>query len=328
MQDNNKTTLVAPLPTPPRTQLGELREVLTIIEKRLAKLKEINAEEALEILTLFDQASERLATLETAGVGPSSEVSHLESLLMQFRKRSPLFLRRAGGPSAIRQARQDHSPDEDHWWWFIDETLARERKSTLIRGAAGFLVLVIVLAGVTFIYQRFLAPDPAFTASYGLYQDAEAALIQGDPELALANINEALTNTPNDPELYLMRGITYLALDDPEAAEENFEIARERFESEEFFYIKRAGLYVILGRPDLAIEDADLAIERNPDMAYAYIYRGQAHETLGDLDRAIADYELANEIAERNNNPEIQVVARLHLAQIMQQVGFPTTETP
>jgi tetratricopeptide (TPR) repeat protein len=247
---------------------------------------------------------------------------------MQFRKRAPLFVRCAGGPSAMRQARVEFQPGEDHWWWFVDETLARDRKSKLLRLAAGVLVIVILLAGAAFIYQRFLAPDPALSASYGLHHDAENALMQGDPEIALENIDKALTYTPNDPELYLLRGITYLALDDPEAAEDDFETAREKFESDELFYVKRAGLYVILGRPDLAIEDANLVIVLDPDMAYAYIFRGQAYETLGDLDSAMADYELASEVAERTNNPEVQVMARLYLAQILQNVGQPSMETP
>jgi tetratricopeptide (TPR) repeat protein len=117
-------------------------------------------------------------------------------------------------------------------------------------------------------------------------------------------------------------------LEDPEAAEISFAIAKQKFESDDFFYAKRSGLYVLIGQPDLAIEDANTAIALNPDRAFAYIYRGQAYEMMGDISTASADYERANEAAERTGNAKMQVIARMHLAQILQQ-GIPlVTATP
>jgi len=328
--DNKKIALAAAKTgqTAPHTRFGELRDLLAVIEKRIAKLKEINSEDLLGILPLFDQAENRLAALENAGVNTGSERAHLESLLMQFRKRGVLFVNRAGGSAALRQARQDRQPNEDRWWWFIDAIVAGERKSSLRRWGSGILVLAIILIGFAFIYQRFLAPDPAFQASYGLHQDAEAALVAGDPQLALEKVNEALTYTPDNPELYMLQGVIYLALEDPEAAETSFKIAKQKFESDDFFYAKRSGFYVLIGQPDLAIEDANTAIALNPDLAFAYIYRGQAYELMGNISAASADYERASEIAEQTGDAEIQVIARMHLAQILQQVIPMVTETP
>jgi tetratricopeptide (TPR) repeat protein len=328
--DNEKAALAAAKSgrTLPRTQLGALRDLLLTIEKRIVKLKEISSEEALEILLLFDQAANRLTTLENAGGSTSSERPHFESLLLQFQKRRPLFVRRVGGAVALREARQTHQPDEGHWWWYTDEALARQRKSLLLRWAGGILILAIVLAGIAFVYQRFLAPDPALQASYSLQQDAEYALITGDPQLALEKVNEALTYTPDDAELYLLRGVVFHALDDLDAADEEFEIARQKYEDDAFFFAKRAGLYVLIGLPDLAIEDANTVIAIDPDLAYAYLYRGQAYETLGDSTAALADYELASEIAERTGNAEITVIARMRIANILQQAIPLDTETP
>jgi tetratricopeptide (TPR) repeat protein len=331
MQTDNKKAALAEAKsgrTPPRTQLGDLRDLLTNIEKHITKLKEIDPEEALAIPSLFDQAQRRLAALANAGVNVGSEESHLESLLRQFHSHDSLFVRRVGGPTVLRQARQAQQPDEDHWWWYVDEALASRRKSTLLRWAVGFLVLVVAVLGFNSIYQRFLAPDPAVQASYGLRQNAENALITGDPQLALENVNEALTYTPDNAYLYLLQGVIYLTLEKPDAAEKSFDIARQKFQDDEIFYAERAGLYAIIGQAELAIEDANTAIAINPDMAYAYIHRAQAYETMGDLSAALADYELASEIAEQTGDAEIQVFARMRLAQLLER-GLPLgTESP
>lgn len=323
--DNAKAILTTAKsgPTPPHTQLGELRDLLATIEKRITRLKESSSDEVLGILPLFDQAENRLAALENAEVNTGSERAHFETLLMQFRKRGSLFVNRAGGSAAVRQARLDRQPKEDYWWWFMDEILASERKSSLRRWAGGFFVLVIVLIGVAFIYRRFLAPDPAFQASYSLHQEAEDALIAGDPQLALEKVNAALTYTPDDAELYLLQGVIYQALADTDTAERSFEIAKQKFESDETFYARRSWLYVLISKPDLAVEDANTAIAINPNMAYAYIFRAQAYEAMGDIAAALADYEQASEIADRTGDAEIQVIARMRLAQLLEQ-GFPS----
>jgi tetratricopeptide (TPR) repeat protein len=328
--DNEKAALAEAKSgrTLPRTQLGDLRDLLATIEKRVAKLKEIDPEEALEILWLFDQAQRRLTALASAGVNVGSEETHFESLLMQFRNHDSLFIRCVGGSAALRQARQDQQPDEDHWWWYVDEALASQRKSTLLRWAFGILVLVVVALGFRLIYQRFLAPDPAIQASYGLQQNAENALIAGDPQLALENVNKALIYTPDDADLYLLQGVIYQTLDNPDAAEKSFEAARQKYEGDEIFYAERAGLYAITGQADLALEDANAAIEINPDLAYAHIYRAQAYETMGNFSAALDDYELASEIAERTGDAEIQVFARMQMAQLLERGITLETESP
>ena len=312
----------------PRTQISELRDLLKMLENRIAKLKEIDSDEALEILPLLDQATNKLTELNEAGAAVSGEATQLESLLMQLHQKRAVFVNRAGGASALQSARQEYQPVKDHWWWFMDQTLANERKSSLLRWVSGLLILGVLLVVIVFVYQRFFAPDPAFQASYGLMHEAEGALMIGDYPVALDKVNQALTYTPDDPDLYLMKGVIYQGLGDPEAAEASFVIARKGIDGEDVFLVERSRLYSMLNLFDLVIEDANMALLINPDRVSAYIFRGQAYEMLGDNTSAIADFEKASEVAEKIGNVQLQAVARMHLAQALQLGLPPETGTP
>jgi hypothetical protein len=158
MQTNNqKSALIEAKSTrsQPVTQVGELRELLTTIERRIAKLKEISAEQALEMLCLLDQASERLDAIDAAGASGSSEATQFESLLMQLEKKDAVFIKQLGGSVVLRQARKENQPDKGNWWWFIDEALAQKRQSKIKYWA----IVSAVIAGIWLEHYLLLGPS-------------------------------------------------------------------------------------------------------------------------------------------------------------------------
>ncbi len=314
--------------TQPRTQKGELRDLLKKIENRIARLKDISQEDALEILPLLDQAAERIETLDEAGGSASSEATQLESLLRQFHGKGRSFIGKVGGASALQQARREHQPNESNWWWFIDEAIAQERQSKVKRWTIGFAVVAAVFAALFVVYKQFFAPDPVFQAGIGFQQMAENELIQRQYEDALENVNQAIERLPDAFELVVMRGVILEMLEQPHLAEESYELARRGYDREESFYNARAKYYLMAGLPKLAIADAEIALSINPDSAVSYIYIAQAYEMLGDYTKAIEHYEIASDVAERTNNAPLQVMARMQLATLLQQYSLPTTETP
>ena len=314
--------------TPPRTQIGELRDLLVTIERRMAKLKEISPEIAREILLLLDQATKKLETQKEAGGSVSSEASQFESLLMQFRRKGNLFVARAGGAAALQRARKEHQPSESHWWWFIDQTLAQERQAKMRRWIVGLAIAGAVLAILAVGYQQFLAPDPEFQAGVGFQQTAENKLIAGDYEAALDDLDQAIERLPNASELLVMRGVIFEVLEQPDLAQENYAAAQASMEGDEAFYNARARYYLMSALPELAIADAETVLSTNPDAAISYMYIGQAHEILGDIPKAIEFYGIASEVAERTENATLQVMARMQLATLLQQGALPTMETP
>jgi tetratricopeptide (TPR) repeat protein len=328
--DNEKSALVAAKSTQnqPRTQIGELRDLLSTIEKRIAKLKEISPEDALGVLPLLDQASERLDALGSAGGSVSSENSLFESLLLQFDKKGTIFVNRVGGPAALRVARQERQPDEVHWWWFIDEDLAQKRQANFKRWAILLTVAGAVLIVLIAAYNRFLAPDPVFQAGIGFQQTAENNLIEGRYEDALVDVDQAIERLPDFPELYVLRGVIYEMLGQPDLAEQSYELARAALSKEETFYNERAKYFLMANQAERVIADAQQAFSINPDSAISLLYIGQAYEISGDISSAIEYYEAASEAAERTNNVQVQVFARMNLAQALQAVAPPVTATP
>jgi tetratricopeptide (TPR) repeat protein len=331
--ENEKKALVAARSTQnqPRTQVAELRDVLTMIERRIAKLKEISPEDALEILPLLDQARERLDTLEAAGGGASSERSEgtqFETLLRQLDKKGSTFMNRAGGSAALKRARQERQPDQSYWWWFIDEDLAQKRQSKIKRWAVGAAIVGALLIVLVVVYNQFLAPDPAFQAGIGFQQTAENKLIQGQYEEALADAEQAIEHLPDYPELYVLRGVLYDVLEQPDLAEQSYILAREKLSKEETFYNERAKYFLLAGLGEPGMADAEMALSINPDSAVSLMFIAQAHEMLGNISKAIDYYELASAAAERTDNPTLQVMARMQIATLLQQFNLINPETP
>lgn len=326
--ENQKNALVAArsAKNQPHTQVAELRDLLTTLEMRIAKLKEISPEDALEILPLLDQTRERLDALQAAGAGASSEDSQFESLLLQFEKKRPVFLNRVGGPAVLRQVRTERQPDKSAWWWFIDQSLAEERQAKIKRLAIIGTVVVALLIVLVVVYNQFLAPSPEFQAGIGFQQTAESQLIAGEYEEALASVNQAVQYLPDYGELYVLQGVIYDMLDQPDLAEQSYRLAREMLDDEEAFYMTRAKYFLLAGRAELGMADAQMAISLNPDSAVSLMYIAQAYEMQGDISKAIDYYELASAAAEASNDPTIQVMARMQMATLLQQFNLTSPE--
>ena len=301
-----------------RTPADELRETLKTLETRTARLDDCSPDEALEMLSLFDQAAAGLDRLQDLGMPPGSESSQFETITFQFRKKMALFVSRAGGAQAMEGARNLYQPPSDSWWWRADEILAAERKVKIWRGlrGAGIAAAVIVLLAV--IYQNFFAPDPALQASMIHQQQAENSLIEGDYENALREAGEALVQTPDESGLLILKGVIEESLDQPEAASASFDNAREMLIDNEDFYTYRSVLYLMTGQAESSLADSVAALKINPDSVISYLNMGQAYTLLEDYPAAIESYQLADETAIRTGNTQLQAVARINLAQVLQ----------
>jgi tetratricopeptide (TPR) repeat protein len=310
----------------PQTRAEELRETLKILDTRIAQLFEAKPEEALDIPVLFDQVDQTLDELQELGMNLASELGQAETLSAQFTKKRTLFIRKIGGSQELEKARQANQPTKDRWWWYVDQNLAEENKQKAFHWFRIFAVAAVLLIILAAIYQKYLAPDPAIKASYGHQQQAENAVMEGNFEYALTEVQQALMYTPEDPNLYVLQGVILDALARPEEASSSFEIALQNYDQADQFYNQRTLVYLMMSDAERALADCETAIQINPDSALSYLEQGQAYEMLGDNQKAIQSYETADGIAQKSGNAQLQAVIRMTLSNAYQNIILPTPE--
>ena len=214
----------------------------------------------------------------------------------------------------------------DQWWWYVDKSLSADRKRKTIRLAQNIGVLIVLVILGALVFQRYLAPDPAIQASYSFQRNAEDAMVQGDFEVALQNIQNAILNTPDNPELYVLQEVILDALGQPQEAQTSQEIALQKFESEDLYYASRASVYMTIGDFENSLADAETAIKINPDSAIGYLYKAQAYQYQGKIPMAIENYNKADEIAQRLGNVQLQAIIRVNLSNAYQKIPNPSQE--
>jgi hypothetical protein len=216
------------------TRGDQLRDSLARLETLVGQLGYRLGEEALNILPLFDEATARLVELQAEGQDMRGEAAQLETVSAGLRRKAAVFLREIGGAGRLRDARNARQPDPAQWWWFLDQWLADRRRAQLRRLLQWAAVAALLLALLYFVYQRFLAPDPATVASLEHQQKAENLAQTGDLAGALNEVEQSLVATPRDPDRLVFKGVLLQALGHTTAADEAFAAAEAQVGKEEF----------------------------------------------------------------------------------------------
>lgn len=310
----------------PKTRVEALRALLKDLESHIGRLSELSPEAALEIPRLFDAVDDLMSELQQRGTHLSSEIGQLKTLSARFNKVRADFIRKIGGPQALGQVRRERKPSQDRWWWFVDHSLAEENKQKTIRLLRVFGLAVILLLAAALVYNRFFAPDPVFQASFGHQQEAENALLEGNPQTALEEVQRALTYTPEEPGLYVLQGVIQEVLGQEQNARDSYDAALDLYDQPDYFYNQRTILYLMIGEPQWALEDTWTALEINPDSAITYLHQGQAYENLGEIENAIQSYEKADALAQQTDNAQLQAIIRINLSNVYQRISLPTFE--
>lgn len=312
----------------PRTQLEDLRQILHHLEKTVTRLSDCTPEQALKIPVNFDLALNLIESLDQSGVNIESQTAQFKTISTGFRTRMKAFILKVGGRQALKHAREIHQPQSDHWWWFVDQIWATERRMKFIRRLRNLGILAVIMVTAGIIYNQYFSPDPAIKASFRHQQNAENYFMLGDYENALIETNTALSYTPESTDLLILKGVILDKLGQYEESEESYAKANEFLDQEYLFYVQRSLYYLILEEPELVIDDCEIALELNPDSALCYMRQGQAYELMGNINSALERLELADAAAERLGNAQLQAIIRVNLSNIIQKVSATPTPTP
>ena len=115
----------------------------------------------------------------------------------------------------------------------------------------------------------------------------------GQEVAVITDFNTAIRFNPNNPSIYMWRGIVRNELGQHVAAIADLDTAIRLDPDFAFAYNNRGNAKADLGQPSAAIVDYDTAIRLNPDYAIAYRNRAWIKMELGQYEDAIADCDKA-----------------------------------
>lgn len=126
-----------------------------------------------------------------------------------------------------------------------------------------------------------------------LSQRAMALDELGDYKRAVQDYDAAIVLAPNDPALYLNRGVAKIRGGAPAAAIPDYDAAIRLKPDWHLPYFDRAVALSDLGQRAAALADYQRAIDRNPNDPWIYVGQGDVHAAGGDAAAALAAYDEA-----------------------------------
>lgn len=151
---------------------------------------------------------------------------------------------------------------------------------------------------------------------------ADSYLLDGkvDTTLAMPLIRQALTIDAENPEIYLIAGDIYIAVNDGSNAIQNYKNAEYYDPTSPQAEIKIGGIYVKGKSYSAAIPYFEQAIKIDPSFAPAYRDLGQLYWTTGRLADSKANYEKYLDLTQGNIPAKISYVNSLYYAKDYEEV--------
>jgi tetratricopeptide (TPR) repeat protein len=292
--------------------------LLDQIESRLGKMGTASANLGLPVLIEMDEVYHRLKNYNGPEDSLRAERTQFDYVQTIIRSNMSLLLKQAGGGASLRALRNQVKPGTDQWWWYLDDLSAEQRRDLLKRFGIISGAALVVIALLVVIYQAFLAPDPETIARLQYQRQAEIALMAGDIDTALLEIEQALQYAPQNLDLLMMRAIGQQLTGQDDTSQASFIDLEQRFETREAFLLQRAMFYNQFGRHDLALENAEEVINANPNSALGQYYAGIASENLQLYTEALAYYEIAFELASEQDQSTLAATIRMNMGMLMQ----------
>jgi cytochrome c-type biogenesis protein CcmH/NrfG len=307
------------------TPADDVREALSDAERLVAGVRKAGPE-IVELLHLLDRIAEDLERLEAGGMDVRVERSRFGAVQSQLERHKGRFLARAG--EAFKEAREAAQPEQAHWWWFIDAEWREERKQRIRRVLIVGAVVVFLLVVGVLVHEFFIAPPPEIRQAMKHESGGERlARDEGNLEAALAEFETAAELNPDKPSYWVWIGVLRMELEDADAAEEAFAAARSLYETNFDFLLARAWTYRDLGDLDAAAVDVEQAILENPDSGWGYYARHAIAVSRGDYQAALDDLEKASELAQASGDVELEAMARIQRAMVLQMLSVPSEPT-
>jgi len=297
----------------------ELRRMLRSCELAVANLKGLGAG-ALDLLRTLDSVAGALEVRENLGMDVRSEETRLEAIQNILRRKISLLLKelRAVGGLASARTREDPPPLESHWWWYLDLVHSKRQRARLQRYLRVTAIGVALVTLAVFAYRRFVPRDPILEAKMEHTSLAERYIEDGNVSAAVAEYEAARAVDQSDPDILIWLGVLYERQERSGEAQEAFAKAEGLVGDRAEFLVMRGFSYGQLGYVDEALADGQAAVALNPDLAQAHLVLAGAYEVRGDTRRAMEELEITAQLAQKDGNDSLYVIAKTRQAMLMQ----------
>ena len=269
-------------------------------------------EEINDFLLLRDQIHRLTKKLKEIGTDLSVEKSRLDSFDQVFKNRGKLILRKLTSAFDFKSYRQQKQIPAERWWWYIDQSLKKQRQKRLQGWVKKLVIMAAVLLSVWAIFTWILPKPPA----YLLHQEkADQLTSQGNLDEAIEEYKKAMELNPYDGTSYLMLGILYQAKEEEEKAKNYFAEAEKIISNPFQFYLQRGMAYLQKDELDKAYQDAGAALKLAPDNINAHFLIGNVCEAQGHIAEALQHLEVVANAPD--GDPKLTVMARFKLGMLM-----------
>ncbi|MEZ4737229.1 MAG: tetratricopeptide repeat protein [Caldilineaceae bacterium] len=292
-----------------------LREKLDRAEREVVKLDATNVE---SYLLLLDQIEQQLTELIANETDLRPELGRWDSLTSRLRSQPGPLVAAATKAGGLARLRQKHPPAEE-FWWHLDKEVMQRRAQTVRRMLTTVLLLVVVLGGGWWALNTFFPPNPDAVRMLETNSQLEELIAQQRWEEALAIIETAQQELPNEPELILWEVVFAEQLGETERAQQALARAQALLPEQP------VELWVQLGNQRLQVGDfagaqaaGNEALALDPESAQATFLLGSVAEMTNDIATAIEMFDRTFTLAE-DENPQLAVIARVRMGNLLQR---------
>jgi tetratricopeptide (TPR) repeat protein len=297
----------------------DLRADIRAAELAVARVKRgVQGRDVLELLRLLDRIEAGKTRLSERGVDLRPEQSRIETVENTLLERARVAVKALSALAPPEALRAEVDAQAERWWWYLDRRVAESNARQVRRAGWSVGIGAVVLAVLVTVYMLFLRPDETTRLRYGYVSRAEGEVEQGAYESALDLYQKALEVAPDDPEVNLMIGIVYEALDRPEEAADYYARAETLYESRTAFLATKSQRYSLIGWYEQSELTALEAIDLDSEYAWAYCNLASGYEGQGRIPEAIGAVQACADLAREQGQDELYVIAAQRLALLLQ----------
>jgi tetratricopeptide (TPR) repeat protein len=183
------------------------------------------------------------------------------------------------------------------------------------------VTIALIAVGGYWAINTFFPPNPEAVLMVETTNGIDRLVTEQRWQEALDLVKSARAQLPMQPELMIWESVLNERLGNSEAA------AAALTEAQKALVDQPVQVYIYLGNDRLRVGDVEgaqaageQALAMNPNEPQAYFLLGGIAETQGNVSTAIDYFEKTYELAE-GENPQLAVIARVRMGQLMQNPG-------